>query len=87
FNVEDFADDQEAGLDDLFDHLDQFIETIHDSISTDKLPPGAILIKHNQNSHRMSVEGIENKVPPDTDFHQWVQEFGRNVTQKKTFGI
>ncbi|CAG8486058.1 15949_t:CDS:1, partial [Dentiscutata heterogama] len=70
FNVEDIAEDQEAGLDDLFDHLDQFIETIQDSISTDQLPASATLIRRSNNRRGKPVEGVEYQVPPDTDFHQ-----------------
>ncbi|CAG8788660.1 27972_t:CDS:2, partial [Racocetra persica] len=82
FNAEDYADDQEAPLEELFDHLDHFINYLqYDNINIDQfLPAGATLIKHDKNPPRSkSIEGIEYSIPPDTDFHKWVQEFGKST--------
>ncbi|CAG8751379.1 8888_t:CDS:2, partial [Cetraspora pellucida] len=81
FNVEDKADNQEAGLEDLVDHFDHFIKTIQNSISINQLLLGANLIENNINFyHGKHIEGDEFKVPPDTNFHQWVEEFGKLIS-------
>ncbi|CAG8820151.1 19214_t:CDS:1, partial [Racocetra fulgida] len=82
FNAEDYADDQEASLEKLFDHFDNFVEylQINDNIDINKLPPGAILIKRNSNPpHGKPIEGIEYSIPSSTDFHKWVQEFSKST--------
>ncbi|CAG8538093.1 33507_t:CDS:2, partial [Racocetra persica] len=74
FNAEDYANDQEAPLEELFDHLDHFINYFqYDNINIDQfLPAGATLIKRDKNPPRgKSIEGIEYSISPDTDFHKW----------------
>ncbi|CAG8605104.1 12703_t:CDS:2 [Ambispora gerdemannii] len=63
FNIEDYTDEQEASLEDLFNHFDQFIECLQDTIPIDQFP----------------AEGVEYHVPLNTNFHEWVQEFGKTT--------
>ncbi|CAG8792672.1 3019_t:CDS:2, partial [Cetraspora pellucida] len=50
FNTEDYADNQKASLEELFDHLNHFIKYLqYDNINIDQfLPAGATLIKHDK---------------------------------------
>ncbi|CAG8821644.1 11048_t:CDS:2, partial [Racocetra persica] len=82
FNAEDYADNQEAPLEELFNHLDHFINYLqYDNINIDQfLSAGTTLIKRDKNPPRgKSIEGIEYSIPPDTDFHKWVQEFEKST--------
>ncbi|CAG8641850.1 301_t:CDS:2, partial [Racocetra fulgida] len=82
FDAVDYADDQEACLEELFNHFDQFVEQLQDNnnIDTDKLPASAVLIKRDKNPLRgKPVEGIEYSVLINTDFHKWIQKFGKST--------
>ncbi|CAG8699588.1 18647_t:CDS:2, partial [Racocetra fulgida] len=78
YNVEDCINDHEANLDGLLDHFDQFVERLHNPIiNTNYLPIGAILIERNENSSSKTTKGVEYIVPTNTDFHEWVNQFGK----------
>ncbi|CAG8559028.1 2453_t:CDS:2 [Cetraspora pellucida] len=82
YNVKAYIDDPEESLEELFDHFDHFAENLQDfTINPDYLPTNVILIKHNNvSNHNKFTEDVMYLVLLNTDYHEWVQQFGTYQT-------
>ncbi|CAG8786295.1 22808_t:CDS:2, partial [Racocetra persica] len=78
--VEELISDEEMCLDDFFNVFNNFMKTLQDNLILDSLLlPNATLFIREDVQHGKISSGTEYVVPLDTDFENWIYDFGYNT--------